>query len=572
MKSFSLKLKWTRCNFKKSLLCILVILTPSFSWAEPNSTEGDTDDDLIKQHGIPSHVLKFGISSLTSGDHLVEYVKKTAVIDGEKSESSFFLVQTVDNDSNINLRIKYFEDSLDSVKYGDGLSLQLGENRLSSLESLMRTEYKLRQYSESYDKSTLSVKTLSDNTEVVRFKYSKYGLPQDVSYFRLLWVDIHLVDGSPVKMVLTNEQPFKYNGVDVEDYKQVVNISKLENGNYFVDNKYIIATGKRNGKPATLRIDIIPVAFYDDVLGVIIKDEELLRTVSDPRIKEVEVDLDSTFPLLGDWVRRQGVDIPMPYGLSASYRYQDMDLGFSDFNLGLGALGYLNLNSDFNPEESFGSVIAESFTVRGDVYILPFWNVYGLVGKIKVNALVDAKYTAETMNKLKTRLNTLVPGAGNELCDQLSEGGFPVCNSGRLGVPVNLRYDLIGVGTTLAVGYREFFATINATYSQTRLEGKDNWSDGLLVVQPMLGYQFVDYRAQFLVGAEYQGIDARMEGSLGYIEQLKGDFEYDIGVKLNNWAYVVGFNKQFGRHYNATVLYNIGESRESITFNFGYRF
>ncbi|MEZ9706717.1 hypothetical protein AB4308_20255, partial [Vibrio breoganii] len=120
---------------------------------------------------------------------------------------------------------------------------------------------------------------------------------------------------------------------------------------------------------------------------------------SDPRIREEKVEVSSFFPLMGDLVRRQGIDIPLPYGFSVAYRNQDMDLGFQSFNLGLGALGLQNLDKDFEPTETFAKVNAESFSIRGDVYILPFWNVYALAGKIKVKATIDAQYTSESLNE-----------------------------------------------------------------------------------------------------------------------------------------------------------------------------
>lgn len=136
-------------------------------------------------------------------------------------------------------------------------------------------------------------------------------------------------------------------------------------------------------------------------------------------------------------------------------------------------------------------------------------------------------------------------------------------------MPIHLEYDLRGVGTTLSVGYKEFFASVTGTYSQTRLKGLDDWGDGIVTVQPMLGYQLVDYRTQFFVGAEYQGLDSRMDGRVktGDIE-----FDYDIGVELNEWAFLTGFNKQIGKNYNLTMLYNKGETRDSLTLNLGYRF
>jgi hypothetical protein len=255
-----------------------------------------------------------------------------------------------------------------------------------------------------------------------------------------------------------------------------------------------------------------------------------------------------------------------------AYRNQQMNFGFSSFDLGLGSLGMVNLDKDFDPDKSFAEVTAESFSLRGDVYILPFWNVYGLLGKVKVTAEIDADYTANTMNEVKDTLNSRVPGLGTGVCNTLAENGLPFCDAGRLRVPLNLDYDVVGLGTTLAVGYREYFASLNMTWAATRLEGLNDWGDTLFSAQPMLGYQFVDYRAQFLIGAEYQALDAKMTGSLGNVDALNGEFLYDIGVKLNSWAYLIGFNKQLGKHYNITALYNKGETRDAVTLSFGYRF
>lgn len=80
---------------------------------------------------------------------------------------------------------------------------------------------------------------------------------------------------------------------------------------------------------------------------------------------------------------------------------------------------------------------------------------------------MDAGYTGEGGQYLKDKLNDRLPGLGDKFCDGLSA----LCNRGRLNVPIHLEYDLRGVGTTLSVGYKEFFASVTGTYSQTRLKG-----------------------------------------------------------------------------------------------------
>lgn len=545
---------------------LLLLSFPAFS----EIREVPEENNIFQKYGIPKELPKLGLSSLSQGDHLVEHVKKEVTLDGKTDVDSFFLVQSTDKKGNIDLRIKYFDDDISGNKDLPGLVEVDGG--FDSIESLAKIEYKLRQYAESYDPSSVRVNDIDENTAIVSFSYSKYALPQDIAYFRFMRVEITVVDGRPQSMIMKNTRPFEYGKYRIEQYEQEITLDYLADGRIVVNEKSVLGIGTFKQKPVTLKVTTSPVAFYDDVLGTIVKDHEKLQYVSDPRVRERKLQVDRALPLMGDLVRRQGIDLPLPYGVSFAYRNQDMDIDFESFNLGLGALGNVDLNKDFDPSKSFATVTAESFTLRGDVFILPFWNVYGLLGKIKVVANVDAEYTAETMNEVRDSLNSQLPGLGNGVCNTLADNGLPFCDRGRLNVPLSLDYDVIGLGTTLAVGYREFFASVNISVTKTRLDGQDDFGDTLIVAQPMLGYQLVDYRAQILVGAEYQGLDSTLNGSLGFVEELDGEFEYDIGVDINQWAFLFGFNKQIGRNYNITALYNKGETREAYTLNFGYRF
>jgi hypothetical protein len=241
-----------------------------------------------------------------------------------------------------------------------------------------------------------------------------------------------------------------------------------------------------------------------------------------------------------------------------------MDVPFTD----LGLMG-LDLNEIFSADKSIGNVSAESISLRGDVFILPFWNVYAILGKVYIDAKIDANYTGKLGDSIKDSLNNKLDGLGDYFCDNDTVG--VLCGEANFGIAFPLEYDLAGVGTTLAVGYREFIATLTAGYSATRLKGSDEWGDGVITVQPMIGYQLVDYRMQLFVGAEYQAIDPYFRGELDF--EIAGEpFSYDIGHNMNKWAYTVGFNKELGRNYAITFLYNKGETRSATTINLAYRF
>ncbi|MEZ8463064.1 hypothetical protein AB4406_23880 [Vibrio splendidus] len=553
MSFFEIRTSACKTHTLSVLASALLLTTPSLaSAAEETKTYSEAMEKgraLFDKYGISHDLPKLAISSLVQGEHLVEHARRTLQVGDEIRDSSVYLVKNTDSKGNIDLRIKYNPEELDD-----------NDDLLDEIEAFTRTEYRLRDYAESFDSSSVRVQEIGDNKVIISFDYSKYGLPQDIAYFRFLNVDIELVDGAPKRMLITNDKPFTHHIYKVESYNQEIEFNTLESGKLVIARKTTEVVGTTKNKPMKMTSLVEPVALYADDNGVQVLNEARLQEVSDPRMQEASVKLDRIFPLMGDMVRRKGIDMPLPFGVSVAYRNQNMNVPFNDFTI-----GGVRLNDLFDPDDSVGIVNAESLSIRGDVNILPFWNVFGYIGKVNVDANVDASYTGEAGQFLKDKLNDKLPGLGDKLC----EGVSALCNSGRLNVPLHLEYDLRGLGTTLSVGYKEFFASVTGTYSQTRLKGLDDWGEGIVTVQPMLGYQLVDYRAQFFVGAEYQGLDSRMQGTVktGDIE-----FDYDVGVELNEWALLTGFNKQIGKNYNLTVLYNKGETRDALTLNLGYRF
>ena len=441
---------------------------------------------------------------------------------------------------------------------------RLGEDRnlIKRLEELTKVEYLLKAYSQSYDKDSVKVFEQENGDLEIHFNYAAYQLPQPIAYFRFMQVVLLVRDSKPVSMRITNSAPFVYeSGYTVRDYVQDVVFGQLPNGKMIVKEKRIRTSGTRKKKPMQLDTRIKTIAFYDlDETSIL--DQDLVTKVSDPRIREARVNLKRPLPLMADLVRRQGIDVPLPYGIALSYRYQSMDIGFTTFNI-----ADVNLDKYFDPGQSIGDIDAQAVSIRGVVNILPFWNVFGLVGKIKVEADVDAQYTGAIEDDLKDRFGTIGAIA---ICRTAEAAGLDVCSPGRIQVPVRLDYDSAGIGTTLSMGYRNYFASLTGTYVITRREGGASWGDGILTAQPMLGYQLLRSRAQIFVGAEYQDLDYTLEGDLGFVPEIGRNFTYSVGVTLNRWAYLVGFNKQIGKHYNLALLFNAGESRESITVNFGY--
>ncbi|MCR8668108.1 hypothetical protein NO995_10475 [Aestuariibaculum sp. M13] len=84
------------------------------------------------------------------------------------------------------------------------------------------------------------------------------------------------------------------------------------------------------------------------------------------------------FPILAKQAYKKGFDVPFTYGLSTAYYTQVQDVNIKRTLIGLNDLEPVDL-SDFI---KFGTVEArtEAYTVRPDMWVLPFLNIYGIFG------------------------------------------------------------------------------------------------------------------------------------------------------------------------------------------------
>ena len=126
------------------------------------------------------------------------------------------------------------------------------------------------------------------------------------------------------------------------------------------------------------------------------------------------VDYNYIFPILGQEVYKKGFDIPYPIGIMANSIWMRQDIVFSNFQLGfqrdasekLSAIDIPLTPVDFI---KFGQNTnnSQNYTVRPDIWVLPFLNVYGLFGfgtsttdvnviaPINLNAVVEQDFTTK---------------------------------------------------------------------------------------------------------------------------------------------------------------------------------
>ncbi|WP_137403445.1 hypothetical protein [Echinicola rosea] len=85
-----------------------------------------------------------------------------------------------------------------------------------------------------------------------------------------------------------------------------------------------------------------------------------------------------TFPILGKQAYKKGYDLPYGYGISGIYFTQTQEIVIQSILLGFNGSEQL----DFSDFITFGPTTAatNAYTIRPDIWVLPFLNLYGMIG------------------------------------------------------------------------------------------------------------------------------------------------------------------------------------------------
>lgn len=147
-------------------------------------------------------------------------------------------------------------------------------------------------------------------------------------------------------------------------------------------------------------------------------------------------------PFLGEEARKLGHELPEPFGVGLVYYKLVRDIKVTDLRLGrdgeppTSVSGFVDLGS---------SADVKNVNVKLDAWLLPFLNVYGIVGKV--------------WNESATTINLTIPPLIS---------GAP----GRVfttTLPTSLEGTVKGVGVTLAGGYKDFFGALDVNYAKADL-------------------------------------------------------------------------------------------------------
>ncbi|MGG7035540.1 MAG: hypothetical protein ACI7YS_10160 [Flavobacterium sp.] len=133
-------------------------------------------------------------------------------------------------------------------------------------------------------------------------------------------------------------------------------------------------------------------------------------------------------PIWGDKVTKKGFRLPYSAGISINAFQQESDLIINNLNVGFNNGPQYNLDQIVRFDDAVSR--ASSITIRPDVWILPFLNVYGIFGKAKTSTEIKAAVWlpdennnwSEIMN-FSTKANFDATSAGFGLTPTIGIGG-----------------------------------------------------------------------------------------------------------------------------------------------------
>lgn len=235
----------------------------------------------------------------------------------------------------------------------------------------------------------------------------------------------------------------------------------------------------------------------------------------------------SFLPWYKELALERGYELPRPFGVSLIYNYVGRDITVCDVRIGVDGAppgsvsGFLNLGSETRVNVGL---------VRADVWLLPFVNVYALLGYIDNSSTTTARIT--------------LPRPGPAPGDVTFETGLETEINGVVG----------GVGMTLAGGYKEFFLSLDANISATDL-GFDN-EFRAIVASLRTGWagKAGQVPLRLWVGGAYWDTENTAASTVNVPDVGVIQFEADQGP-ANPWNAVAGVSTAFSRSWEMFAEY-----------------
>lgn len=279
---------------------------------------------------------------------------------------------------------------------------------------------------------------------------------------------------------------------------------------------------------------------------------------------------DRALPFMAQQVVDRGYDLPLPYGIGITYANVDQDMLLDELEIGFG--GSPKVPIQFVSFDNASSK-SESAQLKLDAWLLPFMNVFALLGKVDGSAPLE--FTIDGDDALaQLGINDCTPTGipplpPSPLC--------PILEGRQVTVPIEANFtgNTYGLGTVLAGGWNNWFVTLPITFTYADMEGKET-EGTVFTTSPRVGRVFPLPSAGSLalfIGGSYIDSQLTISGTQ-IIPGTTVGVDYKIRQRnKDKWAGLLGGNWNITRRWSVAAEYHgFTGSRESIIAYAGYRY
>ncbi|WP_318413866.1 TonB-dependent receptor [Photobacterium leiognathi] len=253
-----------------------------------------------------------------------------------------------------------------------------------------------------------------------------------------------------------------------------------------------------------------------------------------------------TLPIWKEEAQALGYELPKPIGFNLSYMALEQNIDVNSIDL----KGLPIWVPELDMQAEQGSQTSEVLTLRADMWLFPFLNLYVLGGKMTG--------TSETAVNVHNKFL----------------GDYRIDN-----FKLDLDGYLYGGGVVLAGGYKQIFGLVDISYTETELTVIDG-SISAWVISPRIGYDFYQQGLPLRVwgGAMYQNVEQSLSGKLSdlnlppFIENIAKNGTFHIEQQLSTpWNPILGMQYQINPNLYLLAEAGFGD-RTSLFTSIDFRF
>jgi len=276
------------------------------------------------------------------------------------------------------------------------------------------------------------------------------------------------------------------------------------------------------------------------------------------------------FPILGHKAVERGIRIPAPLGLNVNYFTASQGIAISNLALAVNGGDFVSMNDIFKFDETQSDV--ENVNFRGDLWVLPFLNVYGLYGQSWATTSVSVSEPFQFTSRAEMQGSTY--GGGFTAAGGMKGFWFSYDTNWTwsdldvLDKPVRTRTMGIRVGKNYRWLDKSIAAWVGAmkVELESGTEGTVKLSDVLPGIPPERNEDFQNWYDS-LTPAQQKIVDRLFSGDAG---------DTEVSYRLDKapttpWTMAVGAQIELSRHWQFRTEFNFLGDRTSILANLVFR-